>query len=279
MEAFKQSKIKPPKTSKRKKNQKVSENKENTSVTAPVVKKARKTKSTKIKNSEDNILDNLENSFKELNMETDKKKSATIDNFFKRAVLNNAQNFVQRQDTKENDEIYFDNQVIQTSTPSKSGQNVNTNWSSFYDDEDDADLSGIIEGIMARNPDFIQDLKKLNLSCIKDIKLPNDDNNSSFFVSNPVENDLFEKTFNELIHIDSGDSTEEYELDDIDKILSEKEAECVADEQNFEEHQIIEDDRKTTAGQKIAEKDEMYDSFLGSDFSVPLIERLKMKNK
>lgn len=69
VEAFKKSKIKPPKPSKRKKKQTECDNKENTSITAPVVKKARKPRSLKNRNKEDDLLENLENSFKQLEVD------------------------------------------------------------------------------------------------------------------------------------------------------------------------------------------------------------------
>lgn len=276
VEAFKQSKIKPPKISKRKKKQKISENIENTSITAPVAKKTRKTKSTKMENNKDNILDTLENSFKQLDMESTKNKIVTLDNFLKKAVLNNAQNYVRGQITSETVELKFDEQQMQTSTPSKSGQNLNTNWSSFYDDDEDADLSDIIDGIIARKPDFIQDhFRKLNLNGIENVKLStNDEINSSFFVNHPVENDLFEKTFNELIHIDSDDTTEEYELDEIDNILRGNVGVCGTENQHFQKNETVEGDSRHST-----DKDEMFDSFLGCDIGIPLIERLKMKPK
>lgn len=277
VEAFKQSKIKPPKPSKRKKKQKECDNKENTSTTAPVVKKARKTKSTKNKNSDDQILTNLENSFKQLHMEKDKNKHCTMDNFLKRAVLNNAQNYARSQVSKEKDEILFDEKFIQTSTPSK---NVNKNWYSFYDDDDDADLSDIIEGIIARKPALIleKNLKKLNFNLIEENEIHgNDDNNSSFFVNKPIENDLFEKTYNELIYIDSDDSTEEYDLQDIDNILTGGGSKCDIENQQFEKNQCVEDN--TEKAENTNEKDETCDSFLGSDIAIPLIERLKMKKR
>lgn len=160
---------------------------------------------------------------------------------------------------------------------------ISPTWFSFYDDDDDcADLFNIIEGIVSRKPDFIKDnLKQINVNQLVDEIMENHESNSSFFVNNPVENDLFEKTFNELVQVETGESTEEYELDEIDEILGRNDNQTEdfggIDDNNLEEDVDFHEYEEEAAKSKCSEKEELYDSFLGCDIDVPLIERLKKK--
>lgn len=95
-----------------------------------------------------------------------KKKMQTIDSYFKRAVVNN---FVEK---------------VACSTPVKKGELLT---SSFEDDEDDADLSDIVSEIIQQKPNFF---------------VAQQEQNGSFFMGEPAENDVFEATFNELCGIE-----------------------------------------------------------------------------
>lgn len=293
VDTFKKSKIKPPKPSKRKKKQVDTENKDNTSITEPKPKKTRKTKKDAHKEIQEKAVVDLEDSFKELELgKSVKKKGATIENFFKKAIENSQrQKFLA---LSKGTEVDFDRNAMLTSTPAKPGNTAGTSekcgngvktgmdWSSFYDEMDDegdgADLSDIIEGIISRRPDFFKDrLKDFDIEFNEDFhSLENNDdgndgkNDSSFFTNMPVENDIFEKTFNEIIQIESDEETEEYDVGEIDGIV----------EGNVEEEQYFDvQDRRTELGEikDSAENEALCDSFLGNDIEIPLIERLKGK--
>lgn len=115
------------------------------------------------------------------------KPKKTLDSYFKRAVVNN-----------------FEKNTI-SSTPVKL---TNTMDLSLFDDtKDDADLSDIVGEIVATKPKFI--LERL-LECGYEIQ---QENNCSFFISEPTENDVFEETFNELCskNVESSEDDEENE--------------------------------------------------------------------
>lgn len=123
--AYKQSKIKPQKPSKRKKQiDELEKMLQNTSISEPIVKK----------------------------------RIPTIDSYFKRVVEEN-----------------------KCSTPVKKSDVL----TSSFEDEDDADLSDIISEIIQQKPNF-------NL----------EQQDGSFFMSEPTENDVFEATYNELCGIE-----------------------------------------------------------------------------
>lgn len=253
VETFRKSRIKPSKPSKRRNGQIESENKRNVSISAPSAKKNKTTKSVKRNINE---IENLENSLKQLEVVEAKTKVTTLQNFLKTAVLNNHKKHL---DENEINKMYFNANILQTSTPSKPKQNVgmNMNWSSFCDEEDkyDDDLSEIIEGIVSRKP-VITNFQEINL--LNPETSVTSSNHSSFFVNNLIANDLFEKTFNEIVQIDTDESTEEYELDETDNIMG------IQDIQNSRDVEINDLPLK-----------EVYDSFIGLDIDLPLKERLK----
>lgn len=107
-----------------------------------------------------------------------KKTTKTIDSYFKRAVVNN-----------------FEKEAA-SSTPVKNKEILSMDLSSFDDTKNNADLSDIIDEIIQQKPDFI--LKQLF-----------QDNNHSFFITKPMENDIFEETFNELCATNRNSSEEE----------------------------------------------------------------------
>lgn len=192
VEAFKQSKIKPKKPSKRKTKADVvdgiGEMLKNTSISEPKPKRTRKKKSSK---------------------QTANANVKTIDSYLKQAVMNSIEkkNATPLKDDsfkcstpKNKTKTLFDNTLSEI---------LNLNESAF-DGENDSDLSDIIDEILAQ-------------------KLPNDlnlqtgippveshANRSSFFTNDVVENDLFERTFNEMCDKgdDNSESTEEYEVDE-----------------------------------------------------------------
>lgn len=252
VEDFKQSKIKPKKPSKRRKNAAV----ENSSISEPSKKKTRK---KKVKNKE---IEDLETSLKELKI-IPKKKIATIDNFLKKALLNNQ---------KRSLEIFG-----QTSTPAKSKDDTSElDFSSFLENGNDSDLSDIIERIISRKPDYIENLKKNNLDISDSETNSNEMNSSSFFINNPVQNDLFEQTFDKRDDNEM-DSTEEYDYDeDLRYIEASNE-----DKENCETEKTNEtgDSKKeNNTENNISKAENNYisdeeDSFCNN--YIPLLERLK----
>ncbi|CAH0549653.1 unnamed protein product [Brassicogethes aeneus] len=255
VEAFNQSKIKPKKITKRKPKVTVDELGEmlkNTSIEVKAKKprKPRQTKKTaeenKIQNyfKNDEIVeirqstpikefsfDNLEEKLKNISI-TEKnqdrktpKQNITSENYLKKAVINSR--------ALKNHQ----------STPAKLAP-AHCDFSfdmdmSKFGDEDDLDVSDIVDNILKKKPDYKDILSNLNLDKIED---SNCVNSSSFFVCNPEEGeDIFEKTFNLLTNKSSDDN------------------EVVSNDENI--NNLNEND----------------DSFC--DIYVPLYERIKMKNK
>lgn len=224
VEAFKQSKIKPKKPSKRRKNADgvdgIDKMLKNTSISEPKPKRNRKKKENK---------------------QTENTNVKKIDSYFKQAVMNSIE---------KNNITPLKDDNFKCSTPkNKSTKNLfentlseilNLNESAF-DGENDSDLSDIIDDILAQKLP-----KDFNLQN-KIPPIESSLNRSSFFTKDVVENDLFERTFNEMCdkNEESGDSTEEYEVD---------------------ENLLIENEQKTV---------ESDDSF--SICEIPLIDRIKNK--
>ncbi|XP_056648407.1 flap endonuclease GEN isoform X1 [Diorhabda sublineata] len=239
VETFQESKIKPKKSTRRRKKDATIEGIEgmmkNTSISEPKIKKSRKKKENHEK------------------IQQQIKKPTVLDNFLKKAILKN-----HRDKNNLRNEIDY-----HTSTPCKSSTNL-MDISRFGDEEDDSDLSDIIDNIISRKPAGIQE----NLVKLKDVvNLENeigDKNSSSFFITGPVENDLFEKTFNEMFHCDT-DSTVEYEYDKLE--FSDDTEPDQKEDKSEENNEIVNEDIKSD------EKDEY--SFCNS--YVPLIERIKKK--
>lgn len=263
--SFRESKIKLPKKNKTKKKLMESENKGDASPTVPAVKKAKRTNLDK--RNEDNDLEMLENSFKELNV---RKKTATLDSFLKKALLRNQTHNLEKKQVNDVTKLQFDENILQTSTPSK---NVNMNWSSFCDEDDNSNLSDIIDNIVLRKPVFTtNNFQEMNLLQTMKTSI-NNRNSSCFFINCPNEDDAFEKTFNEITEIGSEESTEEYELDEINNILDSKD-EDVPHTSNVKINNSIE---KECFGdnEKKAKQEVLYDSFVGIDIDIPLMERIK----
>ncbi|CAH1118282.1 unnamed protein product [Phaedon cochleariae] len=261
VEDFRLSKIK-PKTSKRKKKAGTEELVKNSSISEPVLKKPKKKQDNKKKGNK-KALDNLENSFNELQIDLPKKNVATLDNYLRKAVLNSHK----QKNAGESLGI-----PVLTSTPSKSS-NGSFDISSFCDENDDLDLSDIVEGIVSRQPNYFQDdLKKFNLKLDTSEHYQEcmDANSSSFFITNPVEFDLFEKTFD---HEDeSGESTDEYEFDENEfRNMCETEAQELVDDYNENEIGSAEDKIISEHVEGVLAEDD--DSFCVK--YVPLLERLK----
>ncbi|KAJ8953872.1 hypothetical protein NQ314_007188 [Rhamnusium bicolor] len=149
-----------------------------------------------------------------------------------------------------------------TSTPLKiidKNNSFDLNMSNFGD-EDDTDISHIVDSILSRKkPDYLeQNLRHINLDMFENDLPTNDPNTSSFFINTPVENDLFERSFG-MVN-DSGESTEECEFHE-DDLLDKYEEEI---KENKVESAVNDD-----------ECEETDDSF--SEEYVPLYERLKKK--
>ncbi|KAJ8916059.1 hypothetical protein NQ315_010927 [Exocentrus adspersus] len=222
VQEYKQSKIKPKKVSKRRKKEanvdQISDMMTNTSITEPVPKKSRKknvlgnknSKSSAAETNQENVdkdLIELEDSFDELKHDA---KVATLDNFLKRAVMNSHS-------------IKDGASVCQTSTPLKINIDSFDLDKSKFGDEDDLEISDIVDKIISRKPAYIEEnIEKIDLNSFEDLPADNI-HSSSFFVTNPIESDLFEKTFNvRELKEESGETTEEYELDEneLKEILS-----------------------------------------------------------
>lgn len=194
VESFTKSKLKPSKRKTKK-----DSNKENAgnllNTSEPVIKKIRKPRKTKNQLTEE--LEILEDSFSKINLKDAKKNLQTIDKF----LLKN---------------------TVTSSTPMKNTKNCSFNLDmSDFEDENNDNLSEIVDNIINRDiPCLIKD----NLKKFKDEYVPEESvekhlaNASSFFITNPVEDDLFEKTFN-MKENESDENTIEY---DVNEYLQEK---------------------------------------------------------
>lgn len=234
VDAYKQTKIKPKKPSKRKKKaadpvEEIEGMLKNTSITEKKPKRVRK------------------------NLKTDKENKPTkkLDSYFKKALVNNV---VEKQS------VLQESENVATSTPSKKRENSKCLDFSGFEDENITDLSDIVQDIINQEPPMYL-LKNLEKCGYKLLQNENDKyenkeihqnvSASSFFMIDPLENDLFEKTFNEMcdkVNNDSGESTEEYDVDEI----------------------VLEECKKTEIDE------ECDDSFYISD--VPLIDRIRSKS-
>lgn len=196
VDAFKQSKIKPKKPSKRK--QKVEDPVEeiegmlkNTSITEQKPKRIRKN----------------------LKIDKENKPTKKIDSYFKKALVNN----LEKQQS-----VFEEHTNVATSTPSKKREDSVGFDFSGVEDEDTDDLSDIVQDIVSQEPPkyLLQNLEKCGYKLLHKEsdkrKIVENFSDSSFFMINPIENDLFEQTFNEMcdrVDNDSGESTEEYEIE------------------------------------------------------------------
>lgn len=258
VEIFQQSKIKPKKpTKKRKKDAAVDEIEgmmKNTSISEPIIKKTRKV--IKKKDEEEKIQQKI-------------MKPTVLDNFLKKVILQNHR----VKNNLENEIVNIDSNNCHTSTPCKSSINL-MDMSCFGDEEDNSDLSDIIENIISRKPAGIQEHlinlidtagehenKDVENEIITDERR-DEKNFSSFFITGLVENDMFERTFNEMFNSDN-DSTVEYDYDK--HAFSDCEAEQDQNEEGSQENNEIVKERE--------EKSEY--SFC--DNYIPLIERIKKK--
>lgn len=307
VDKYQQSKIKPKKITKRKKKdvniEELGDMLKNTSISEPKPKRTRKPTNKKEKNK-DELKDNLNG----LKLSKTNKKNTLLDNFLRQAVLNNQQIKNKEEKVSENKEIEDEIEVIDvdnchTSTPSKSFNNCRDK-SCFGDEDDDEDLSLIIENIISKKPtnlqlgdifkglQFNEDLyeevdekQNMDVDLLEKIEkhLDVERNHSSFFITGPVENDLFERTFNELNCSDESDNTVEYDYNELEfdddetkdfdgdknkgtKIVGRKnENECKSERLNgnYDNIKKIDSDREDD------------DSFC--DIYVPLLDRLKNK--
>lgn len=185
VETFLQSKVKPKKCTRRKKKEvdieKLNESMNNISLCEPPLKKSRKRGQKS-------------------------KEQLKIDDFLKKAITNNF-----------NKKTEFEH----TSTPIKKfnifepdSLNVTLDVSNF-EDENDSDLSDIVDNILSKKlPDGIRgELENLGYE-IDD--RPKTEKCASFFMNSLVENDLFEKTFDEK-YISSDEEIESQpEHDEVD---------------------------------------------------------------
>ncbi|ENN77668.1 hypothetical protein HUJ04_000838 [Dendroctonus ponderosae] len=242
VEAFRQSKVKPKKAGKRKKRAQIDELSEslgNVSISEPKVKKPRKPRANK-KVKEKKDIDELNSSFQLLTMEEDRPedcdnknefgvrrkavRTKTLDNFVKRAVVNSY-----------NQKSLNCSMLDRISTPIKANRCPDLDTSSFgEDDEDDLDLSEIINEIVSKKH-YPSTLKVVSTPEGSDVLMHDElsrSYSSSFFISNnPDGADLFEQavnnTFNEVLRGNSSEScTDEDDLDDEPKASSEATPEC-----------------------------------------------------
>nr|XP_022904631.1 flap endonuclease GEN isoform X1 [Onthophagus taurus] len=112
-----------------------------------------------------------------------KTKERNIDSYFKKALINNT-----LEKANKKTDLEFDLDL------------------SSFGDENDSDLSDIIDDIVSRKPDYL----KPHLDLIKKKEL----NDSFFFCDDNFDNDqedMFEKTFNELCRKDSDESKSDIE--------------------------------------------------------------------
>nr|CAI5827257.1 unnamed protein product [Callosobruchus analis] len=233
MEEFTLSKVKPKKVAKRKK--KIAE----ALIVEPVVNKER-TPRAKKRLIKDIDSEDLEMSFGEMHIKEYAKKPTLLDNFLKKQIdVAHRGNLIE----------FGNSNGCCTSTPAKLKEN---NQSAILDssdiDDNDDDLSDIINNIVSEQPSYIEEnLKKIKLGKIETEFLLN---SSSFFITGPVENDAFEKSIN-VKDQESEESTEESEIGEIVAV-------------NL-------DDRENEKYKHIPQED----SF--SEIYVPLMERLKKK--
>uniref|UniRef100_A0A6P7GEW9 Flap endonuclease GEN-like n=1 Tax=Diabrotica virgifera virgifera TaxID=50390 RepID=A0A6P7GEW9_DIAVI len=268
VETFQLSKIKPKKATRRRKKaidvDDINDMLKNTSISEPKPKKTRKTN-------------------KKGQMQSEKPLQPTLlDNFLKRAVI---QSHMNKQ--KELEEINENN--CHTSTPLKCKQSV-VDMSCFGDEDNDSDLSDIIENIISRKPTNFElkgVMKAIDISKTEDTNKENEYEEeiqlqemsteiekdlrrvSSFFMSDPVEHDLFENTFNEMYNSDDNDSTIEYDFEE-NKCL-----ENGSDKSEENSGEIHNDDKQYEKNILAKADVENEDSFC--EVYVPLIERLKTK--
>lgn len=242
VEVFVQSKTKPKKVAKRKKKTTVDdlgEMLQNTSITETKPKKPRKPRRMKKEAEKENLeMQALEGSFSEMAIEKPKQKS--IDDFFKKAVVNNALKLSNNESTPLkskveafNPELSFDPDM------------------SRFGDEDDNDVSDIIDNIISKKPDYLKNLKLHDITPPKQETEPHKQEitTSSFFVQNLEEEDVFEKTFNLI----TNEKSDELEVD-------EEETENTSSENK---------------GVDVKSSDDTDDSF--NIEYVPLFERIKRK--
>lgn len=118
--------------------------------------------------------------------------AATIDNYFKTAIINNHN--LHHEDTEKCGIFY-------NSTPTKHNYSFDINASGLEDDNCH-DLSNIVESIIKREPSNIiqEKLSEINRNLVF-----NEMQNSSFFCSSFKPNDLFEQSFNDLKASDDDD--------------------------------------------------------------------------
>ncbi|XP_066257695.1 flap endonuclease GEN [Euwallacea similis] len=226
VEQFKQSKVKSKKLrEKRKKDVKdLSKQLQNVSISQPLVKKPRKPRIAKTNiddieklNSSIELLSIVET----VNVNPKKKKEKkvdvaqkTLDNFVKKSTLNSYSQKVAI------------SAIDKYSTPvkgTKSEALFDLDMSSFSD-ENDEDLSDIIDNIISKDQ-AANELKKIaenylnnqgndDITALNKTQNSQISNNASFFVANPGDEvDMFEKDFNETYKNFQSD-TEEYEFDD-----------------------------------------------------------------
>ncbi|KAL3272005.1 hypothetical protein HHI36_022473 [Cryptolaemus montrouzieri] len=186
VEDFRISKIKPKKPTRRK-NKKLNQIDElnnsikNISLSEPAAKKSKKPK--KKINSEETTESKIQNK---------KKNMKTLDSFLKKAIVNNFHN--------KNTEF--------TSTPiKKRGETASVDLSdsmldiSNFEDENESDLSDILDGIMG------EDIPQCFKDKLEELGYKIEDNNrefhgenrdsASFFTNSLMENDLFQRTFDQ----------------------------------------------------------------------------------
>lgn len=233
----------------------------NTSISEPISKKSRgkkvlrdASKDTRKTSREVEVkgLKELEDSFEELKLNLNLKPTI-LNNFLKKAIVNDRtiKNHGNASDSQKDE-------ICKTSTPSKFKQNVSFNLDlSNFGDEEDLEVSDIIDGIISRKPKYIEEnIRKIDFNEFEDSLVTDDVNSSSFFITKPVEEDLFEKTFN--AKEESSEDTEEYELDENEML----------DEDDNKENRV--------AGHEDKENDSGSDNSFCDDY-VPLYERLKKK--
>lgn len=239
-------------------------------------KKKTKAKGTKKKISEEPPAKKVRKEKKnngEGSSKNSKKKQLGLDNFLKKAVLNSQK--VNSSKTNVQEEV-------KTSTPMKTVARNSTFISDLSDfgDGDELDLSGIVLDIMANKPDYMQkSINKSNVEISLEDSLEDLANASSFFITNPVENDLFEHTFNMMYESDESEETDENDFiigtdgkmqdvaagsinnDDINKVA--------------DINEIVLDDPEVETNKTEAEVKASEDSF--DIVCEPLLERIKRK--
>lgn len=187
VEVFKQSKVKPKKSSRIKKKEtevleKLSNSMNNISLNEPPIKKPKTFKPEEKK-------------------EGKLKKVKTLDDFLKKAVTNN---FNRNMDS------------VLTSTPVKhisngvtltKKQDITLDISNFEDEDEESDLSNLVDNILTKKlSDSIKGELKILGYEIKDCS--QNKHCSSFFMNSPAEIDLFEKTFDEKYLSDENEETD-----------------------------------------------------------------------